>query len=226
MAASLRPAAAQSSRDQAEAHTLYAQANHQPMAAALRAGLTNQSSGFFGDGTLQPGALRTFDGRYRPVPGLRYHAGLRLLEAQDSINTRLDPPLARGQPARLRPGRARQRHAECPAPLPPAPGEGRQRRHSAASSSKCSPPSMPGRCCWPGSTPAGPMLRGRPPLDGPAAAGGRRQRPQRAPAPHRAEPEPCSLKLFGKPGRSRATPTPCAKQLSLRSSPTDVAKHA
>ncbi|MDQ2772702.1 MAG: hypothetical protein M3Y54_19625 [Bacteroidota bacterium] len=82
----LWPAAAQSSHDLAEAHALYAQANHEPMATMLRAGLVSQTSGFFGGANLQPGALRTFDGRYRPVPGLRYHAGLHLLEAQDSIN--------------------------------------------------------------------------------------------------------------------------------------------
>ncbi|MCI1188675.1 hypothetical protein MON38_14705 [Hymenobacter sp. DH14] len=84
--ASLRPAQAQASHDVVEARTLYAQANRPPQETALRANLKAQGSGFFGDGSLQPGALRTFDGRYRPVPGLRYHAGLRLLEAQDSIN--------------------------------------------------------------------------------------------------------------------------------------------
>jgi hypothetical protein len=81
-----QPALAQASRDLAEARTLYAQANRPPTEATLRAGLQAQSSGFFGDGSLRPGALRTFDGRYRPVPGLRYHAGMRLLEAQDSIS--------------------------------------------------------------------------------------------------------------------------------------------
>jgi hypothetical protein len=70
----------------AEARTIYAQANRSPQEITLRASLKAQGSGFFGDGSMQPGALRTFDGRYRPVPGLRYHAGLRLLEAQDSIN--------------------------------------------------------------------------------------------------------------------------------------------
>lgn len=80
-----QPVLAQSAHDLAEARTLYRQANTNPNTATLRAGLAKQASGFFGDGTLQPGALRTFDGRYRPVPGLRYHAGLRLVEAQDSI---------------------------------------------------------------------------------------------------------------------------------------------
>ncbi|GAB3586301.1 hypothetical protein GCM10027345_35630 [Hymenobacter daeguensis] len=78
-------ARAQSSHDLAEARTLYRQANTNPNMATLRAGLAKQTSGFFGDAAMQPGALRTFDGRYRPVPGLRYHAGLRLVEAQDSI---------------------------------------------------------------------------------------------------------------------------------------------
>ena len=86
VAVGVRPAAAQSSHDQAEAHALYAQANQEPMTTTLRAGLVSQTSGFFGGIGLQPGALRTFDGRYRPVPGLRYHAGLRLLEVQDSID--------------------------------------------------------------------------------------------------------------------------------------------
>ncbi|MET4075182.1 hypothetical protein [Hymenobacter sp. UYCo722] len=80
-------AQAQASHDIAEARNLYAQANRPPQEITLRANLKAQGSGFFGDGSMQPGALRTFDGRYRPVPGLRYHAGLRLLEAQDSINT-------------------------------------------------------------------------------------------------------------------------------------------
>ena len=82
-----QPAVAQALRDQAEARTLYHQANSAPASATLRAGLTRQAAGFFGDGTFRPGALRTYDGRYRPVPGLRFHTGLRLLEAQDSINT-------------------------------------------------------------------------------------------------------------------------------------------
>ena len=80
-------AVAQTAHDQAEARTLYRQANLASASASLRTALAKQGSGFFGDGTFQPGALRTFDGRYRPVPGLRFHAGLRLLEAQDSINT-------------------------------------------------------------------------------------------------------------------------------------------
>ena len=81
-----QPVFAQNSREVSEARTIYQKANANPNAATLRASLTRQTSGFFGDGTFQPGALRTFDGRYRPVPGLRFHAGLRLLEAQDSIN--------------------------------------------------------------------------------------------------------------------------------------------
>ena len=87
LGAGIRPVQAQASHDMAEARTLYAQANRAPQEATLRASLKAQGSGFFGDGSMQPGALRTFDGRYRPVPGLRYHAGLRLLEAQDSIDT-------------------------------------------------------------------------------------------------------------------------------------------
>lgn len=79
-------ARAQNSRDLAEARTLYRQTNTGPTTTTLRADLTRKANGFFGDGTFQPGALRTFDGRYRPVPGLRYHAGLHLVEAQDSID--------------------------------------------------------------------------------------------------------------------------------------------
>lgn len=78
---------AQAAKEQAEARTIYAQSNRNPAAATLRANLKSQNTGFLGDGTFQPGALRTFDGRYRPVPGLRFHAGLRLLEAQDSVDT-------------------------------------------------------------------------------------------------------------------------------------------
>lgn len=80
------PALAQNSHELAEARTLYRQANAAPATITLRAALAKQTSGFFGDGAFHPGALRTFDGRYRPVPGLRFHAGLRLLEAQDSID--------------------------------------------------------------------------------------------------------------------------------------------
>ena len=80
-------AVAQAARDQAEARTIYQQANSQPRGATLRTVLARHTSGFFGDDTFQPGALRTFDGRYRPVPGLRFHAGLHLIEAQDSIET-------------------------------------------------------------------------------------------------------------------------------------------
>ena len=82
-----RVAVAQSAHDQAEARVLYRQANAASASPALRTSLARQASGFFGDGKFQPGALRTFDGRYRPVPGLRFHAGMRLLEAQDSIDT-------------------------------------------------------------------------------------------------------------------------------------------
>lgn len=82
-----QPAVAQTARDQAEARALYRQANSTSASPGLRAALVKQGNGFFGDGKFQPGALRTYDGRYRPVPGLRFHAGLRLLEAQDSIDT-------------------------------------------------------------------------------------------------------------------------------------------
>lgn len=85
LAAAGQPVWAQASRDQAEARTLYNQANSGPTGTAMRTALAGQTKGFYGKGELQPGALRTFDGRYRPVPGLRFHPGLRLLEAQDSI---------------------------------------------------------------------------------------------------------------------------------------------
>ena len=85
--ASGQRANAQAAKEQAEARTIYAQSNRNPTAITLRNSLKTQATGFLGDGTFQLGALRTFDGRYRPVPGLRFHAGLRLLEAQDSINT-------------------------------------------------------------------------------------------------------------------------------------------
>ena len=81
-----RPAAAQTARDQAEARVAYQQANAGTAARTLRAALGQQAASFLGDGTFQPGALRTYDGRYRPVPGLRYHAALHLLEAQDSVS--------------------------------------------------------------------------------------------------------------------------------------------
>ena len=86
LAAVGQPVLAQASRDLAEARTLYSQANGGPTGTALRTALAGQTKGFYGKGEFQPGALRTFDGRFRPVPGLRYHPGLRLLEAQDSIS--------------------------------------------------------------------------------------------------------------------------------------------
>jgi hypothetical protein len=81
-----RPAAAQTGREQAEAAALYQQANAGASGQALRTLLSQQTRGFLGDGTFQFGALRTHDGRYRPITGLRYHAGLQLLEAQDSLD--------------------------------------------------------------------------------------------------------------------------------------------
>jgi len=79
------PAAAQTSRDVADARVAYQQANTGTAPRGYRASLRQQNSGFVGGSAFQPGSLRTFDGRSRPVPGLRYHAGLHLLEAQDSI---------------------------------------------------------------------------------------------------------------------------------------------
>ncbi|MBF9223833.1 hypothetical protein [Hymenobacter ruricola] len=84
-AGAAHPAAAQATRDAAEARVAYQQANAGATARSYRATLGQQASGFLGGNAFQPGALRTFDGRTRPVPGLRYHAGLHLLEAQDSV---------------------------------------------------------------------------------------------------------------------------------------------
>ena len=82
---SWQPLAAQTSHDQAEARAIYQQANAASNSVALRTGLKKQATSFLGDGSFQPGALRTFDGRYRPVPGLRFHAGLHMVEVQDSM---------------------------------------------------------------------------------------------------------------------------------------------
>lgn len=79
------PAAAQSAREAGEAQRLYREANAPLAAAALRLGLGQLPVGFLDAGTFRAGALRTFDGQRRPVPGLRYHAGLRVVEAQDSL---------------------------------------------------------------------------------------------------------------------------------------------
>ncbi|GAA4347966.1 hypothetical protein GCM10023185_03430 [Hymenobacter saemangeumensis] len=78
---------AQSSRDQAEALALYRQTNAAATAPGLRKALSEQTMGLLDDGQFRLGALRTFDNRRRPVPGLRYHAGLRLLEVQDSLGS-------------------------------------------------------------------------------------------------------------------------------------------
>ncbi len=79
------PAWGQASRDQAEAVVAYQQANASPTGVALRGALGQQSSGFVGDGSFAFGFLRTYAGRYLPIPGLRYHAGLQVLEVQDSV---------------------------------------------------------------------------------------------------------------------------------------------
>jgi hypothetical protein len=78
---------AQVSKEQAEAKALYRDANQGPARTQLKAAMNRTATNFVGDGTFQPGALRTFDGQRRPVPGLRYNATLRVLEAQDSIDT-------------------------------------------------------------------------------------------------------------------------------------------
>ena len=80
------PVRAQSAREQAEAHAAYQQANTSATEQALRTSLSQQAKGFWGNGTFQYGTLRTYDGHYRPVPGLRYHVGLQLLEVQDSVD--------------------------------------------------------------------------------------------------------------------------------------------
>jgi hypothetical protein len=85
LAAGPRPAAAQANRDAAEARVAYQQANTGSAARGFRAALAQQPTGFLGGAAFQPGYLRTFDGHTLLVPGLRYHAGLRLLEAQDSV---------------------------------------------------------------------------------------------------------------------------------------------
>ena len=78
-------ATAQSAREQSEALALYHQANTPPRISELRGALRQPAAGSLGDGTFQFGTLRTFGGHTIVVPGLRYHAGLHLLEVQDSI---------------------------------------------------------------------------------------------------------------------------------------------
>ncbi len=82
------PAAAlaqgQNSKEAADAQKLFYQANANP---ELRATLAAHATGFLGDASFQPGALRTFDGRRRPLPGLRYHPSQHVLQAQDSMDT-------------------------------------------------------------------------------------------------------------------------------------------
>jgi hypothetical protein len=79
----------QAARDAADAQKLYAQANMGASSQPLRIAIAQQLDGFLGDGTFQAGALRTFDGQRRPVPGLRYHLGQHVLEAKDSLNEKL-----------------------------------------------------------------------------------------------------------------------------------------
>ena len=79
----------QTAREVADAQRLYAQANLGPSSQPLRIAVVQQPSGFLGDGKFQAGALRTFDGQRRPVPGLRYHLGQHVLEAQDSLDSKL-----------------------------------------------------------------------------------------------------------------------------------------
>ena len=65
---------------------MYQQANGAASGQALRTSLTQQGTGFLNSGAFQFGSLRTADGRSRPVAGLRYHPGLQVLEAQDSVD--------------------------------------------------------------------------------------------------------------------------------------------
>ena len=81
-----QPATGQTSRDQTEALAVYQQANGAATGQALRTALAQHSAGFLNSGTFQFGSLRTADGRSRPVAGLRYHPGLQVLEAQDSVD--------------------------------------------------------------------------------------------------------------------------------------------
>lgn len=84
-ALTLLPARGQAARQAALARQVYHLVNTPPASLALKAAVARQTDDLFGDGRFQPGALRTFDGRRRPVPGLRYHVERQLLEAQDSI---------------------------------------------------------------------------------------------------------------------------------------------
>ncbi len=77
------------SQEAADAQRLYNHANLGASSQPLRLAIAQQKSGFFGDGTFQTGALRTYDGRHRPVPGLRYHLGQHVLEAQDSLDEKI-----------------------------------------------------------------------------------------------------------------------------------------
>lgn len=79
-------AAAQSAREQSEALVLYRQANTAATGLERRAALRQELAATAGNGKFQFGTLRTFDGHAIVVPGLRYHAGLRLLEVQDSVS--------------------------------------------------------------------------------------------------------------------------------------------
>lgn len=78
---------AQAQREQSDALALYRQANMPPAGPGLRAALRQQAGGLLGDGSFQFGTLRMVEGRNIQVAGLRYHAGLHLLEVQDSIST-------------------------------------------------------------------------------------------------------------------------------------------
>lgn len=76
---------AQAARQAVAARHSYQSANTPPASLELRAAVARQTGDLFGDGRFQPGALRTFDGRRRPVPGLYYHVERQVVEAQDSV---------------------------------------------------------------------------------------------------------------------------------------------
>lgn len=65
---------------------LYRQANTGATGLARRAALRQESAASPSHDKFQFGTLRTYDGHAIVVPGLRYHAGLRLLEVQDSVS--------------------------------------------------------------------------------------------------------------------------------------------
>lgn len=85
LAASAAPAWAQASRTPDPSRALYREANTPAASLHTRAATQQHENEFLNKGAYETGYLRTLDGRRILVLGLRYHAGQRVVQVQDSM---------------------------------------------------------------------------------------------------------------------------------------------